>query len=150
METSGASGSGGYQRLTYKYTALQASRGELEVAITVERGLGKISRLSLETPESQPCSKILLEHRVLYVNALLTAHANTCLASPLFRDADLDGFRRGQLVDAGGNVHHEANNKWTPLHCAAAAGDAHACTILLEAGADPDAEVRTVHIVTIC
>ena len=49
-----------------------------------------------------------------------------------------------QLIEAGGNVRHEAHNKWTPLHCAAAAGDAHSCAILVDAGADADAEVRTL------
>ena len=47
-----------------------------------------------------------------------------------------------QLIEAGGNVRHEAHNSWTPLHCAAAAGDAHCCAILVDAGADTDAEVR--------
>lgn len=47
-----------------------------------------------------------------------------------------------QLIEAGGNVRHEAHNNWTPLHCAAAAGDAHCCAILVDAGADADAEVR--------
>lgn len=52
----------------------------------------------------------------------------------------------GQLIEAGGDVTHKAGNKWTPLHCAAAAGDANACTILLEAGADPDAEVSSTTV----
>lgn len=38
-------------------------------------------------------------------------------------------------------MRHEARDKWTPLHCAASAGDAHACAILVEAGADVDAKV---------
>lgn len=52
----------------------------------------------------------------------------------------------GQLIEAGGNVRHEAHNKWTPLHCAAAAGDAHSCAILVDAGADVDAEVSKNNI----
>lgn len=52
----------------------------------------------------------------------------------------------GQLIEAGGDVRHKARNKWTPLHCAAAAGDANACAILLEAGADPDAEVSSITV----
>lgn len=38
-------------------------------------------------------------------------------------------------------MRHTAKNKWTPLHCAAAAGDASACSILLDAGADIEAQV---------
>lgn len=46
-----------------------------------------------------------------------------------------------KLIEAGADVRHEASNKWTPLHCAAAAGESNAFSLLLEAGADPDAEV---------
>lgn len=49
----------------------------------------------------------------------------------------------GQLVEAGANVNHQALNKWTPLHCASAAGDAHGCAILVEGGADINLEVGT-------
>ncbi len=46
------------------------------------------------------------------------------------------------LLEHGGDVHRRGLNDWTALHFAAAADDADAVTMLLEAGADPDARTR--------
>lgn len=55
-------------------------------------------------------------------------------------------FVLDQLIEAGADVCHEAHNMWTPLHCASAAGDAHACAILVEGGADVNAKVWSLDL----
>jgi hypothetical protein len=46
------------------------------------------------------------------------------------------------LIDAGADVNARGLNDWTALHFAAAADDPVAVTMLLEAGADPEARTR--------
>ena len=46
------------------------------------------------------------------------------------------------LLAAGADVHRRGINDWTALHFAAAADDPVAVTMLLDAGADPDARTR--------
>lgn len=46
------------------------------------------------------------------------------------------------LIDAGAEVDRRGLNDWTALHFAAAADDPVAVTMLLEAGADPQARTR--------
>ncbi len=67
-------------------------------------------------------------------------------ADPNFQPMD-DGFPSligvlALLLEHGGDVHRRGLNDWTALHFAAAADDADAVTMLLEAGADPDARTR--------
>ena len=46
------------------------------------------------------------------------------------------------LIEHGADVHRRGINDWTALHFAAAADDPIAVTMLLDAGADPDARTR--------
>ena len=46
------------------------------------------------------------------------------------------------LIEHGADVHRRGINDWTALHFAAAADDPIAVTMLLEAGADPEARTR--------
>jgi ankyrin repeat protein len=46
------------------------------------------------------------------------------------------------LRDAGANVNAKDKQGFTALHCAAAAGHAHICTLLVESGADSCAKTN--------